>query len=314
MKILFVISFLFFITSASAAALGPCQGNTMRVWTQSVGYACVPRFNPLQQDPFCAYPGLPAVNPFQGFPGPLYQTQIMPWWAYQGNLHYPNVRYPGAWSYPGIESQYYPGEGQVFAAKPNVYVESVHQNKKFNFKFISEKKPQFLATTPVLNKSLGWSGKIIDKDKFEVEDIYYDYLFYDLRLPKEKMQFTNGVCATREGAIEWMLKDLKEMKYSSLSQQDFDEHWRVKIPDYPYYCIYPQYNRELDPIIPIEIDLEQTTFIRSLYVLVPHKKEPDGEEFQDVPLPTKDPAEFRPGAKIQRENMFREWGVAFLGY
>jgi hypothetical protein len=88
----------------------------------------------------------------------------------------------------------------------------------------------------------------------------------------------------------------------------------VKIPDYPFYCLYPQYNRELDPVLPVEIDVDQNTFIRSLYVLVPHKKEPDIEEPQEIPLPTNDPAEARPGAKITREVMFREWGVAFLGY
>src|SRR5690606_17574011 len=169
-------------------------------------------------------------------------------------------------------------------------------------------------TTPLLSKEHSWQGKVIDKDKFEVDEANYDYLFYDLRLPKEKMQFTHGVCTTREMAIEWMLSDLKLMKYSAISLQDFEEHWRVKIPDYPYYCIYPQYNAQLDPVIPVEIDLEQTSFIRSLYVLIPHKKEPNVDDPQEIPFPTQDPGEFRPGAKIQRENMFREWGVAFLGF
>jgi hypothetical protein len=128
------------------------------------------------------------------------------------------------------------------------------------------------------------------------------------------MQFEGGLCATREDAIQWMMKDLKEMKYSDISLQDFEEHWRVKIPDYPYYCIYPQYNTQLDPILPVEIDVDQNTFIRSLYVLVPQKKEPNEDEPQEIPFPIKDPAEFRPSAKIKRENEFREWGVAFLGY
>ncbi|MCM2351175.1 MAG: hypothetical protein NDI69_14235 [Bacteriovoracaceae bacterium] len=314
MKNFFFLYLVLLLNQVEASSIASCPQNMIRVWTQSVGYSCVTKFNPVEQDPFCAYPNPLGVNPFQYFPGPLYQAAVMPAWAHQGHLLYPNVGYPGAWSFPGIESRYYPGEGAVFAAKPNVYVESIHNDKKFNFKFISRNKPHFLATTPVLDKTLSWSGKIREKDKFEIEDVFYDYLFYDLRLPKEKMQFSNGLCSTREGAIEWMLKDLKEMKYSEIAQQDFEEHWRVKIPDYPYYCIYPQYNRELDPIIPVEINLDQTIFIRSLYVLVPHRKVPDMDDPQEVPLPGKDPSEFRPGSKIQRENMFREWGVAFLGY
>lgn len=314
MKYLLLLSVLF-VSNVFASAVMDCGPGLMRVWNQSIGTHCVPRFTPEPQVfQGCFGPVNPVYqNPFANFPSPLYQPNIQPWWAYQGNMYYPNVSYPGPWQYPGIQSHYYPGQGQVFAAKPNVYIESIHHDKKFKMKFTGE-KPHFLATTPVLDKSLTWSGKISEKDKFEVEDIYYDYLFYDVRLPKEKMQFEHGVCSTREGAIDFMMKDLKEMKFSPLALQDFEEHWRVKIPDYPFYCIYPQYNRELDPILPVEIDIDQSTFIRSLYVLVPHKKEPDMEESQEIPLPTKDHADGRPVVTITRENMFREWGVAFLGY
>lgn len=311
------ILFLFFsliVFDAKAQVYNNCPPGMMKTWTQSVGFQCVHRmtFEP-QVFQGCFGPVGPA-NPFINFPTPLYQPNVQPWWATQGNYFYPNMYSPGPWQYPGIQQHYYPGQGQVFAAKPNVYVESIHKDKKFDFTFVSPTKPHFLATTPVLDKSLKWSGKIVEKDKFEVDGVFYDYLFYDVRLPKEKMQFDHGVCVTREGAIEWMMKDLKEMKYSSISLQDFEEHWRVKIPDYPFYCIYPQYNSQLDPILPVEIGVDQNTFIRSLYVLVPHKKEPDSEDPQEIPFPSKDPSEYRPGARILRENMFREWGVAFLGY
>ena len=310
MKLFIVL--LMMITNAYSSALIDCGPNMIRVWN-GIGNTCVPRMAPQPMTiQGCWGPVSQPLYPFQNFP--LFRTQQMPWWAYQGNLHYPNMFYPGPWQYPGIQQQYYPGQGQVFAAKPNVYLDTVNPGKKFKFKFISPTKPHFLATTPLLEKDLSWSGKFADSDKFEVDDVFYDYLFYDVRLPKEKMQFTNGLCATREGAIQWMLKDLGEMKYSPISLQDFEEHWRVKIPDYPYYCIYPQYNRELDPILPVEINTDQTTFIRSLYVLVPHQKEPDIDEPQEIPFPSRDPGEARPGSKIKRENEFREWGVAFLGY
>lgn len=308
--------FLFALIFLTLPALGQnCPPGMMKTWTQSIGFTCLPRFNSQPALIEGCFGPLPlSQEPFASFPLPLYQTQAQPWWAIQGNLHYPNMNYPGPWAYPGIQQNYYPGRGQVFAAKPNVYVDSIHPLKKFSFRFISGEKPHFLATTPVLSKSVSWSGKIIENDKFEVDDVYYDYLFYDVRLPKEKMQFENGICSTREGAIQWMMKDLKEMKYSEISLQDFEEHWRVKIPDYPYYCVYPQYNSQLDPILPVEIDVDQNTFLRSLFVLVPHKKEPDIEDPQEIPFPSKDPGEFRPGARIKREIEFREWGVAFLGY
>lgn len=303
-------------TQALASALIHCGPGTIRTWFPGTGHSCVPLMTPqhqLAQGCFGPWEGFPH-NPFSHFPAPLYQPNFLPWWAYQGNLFYPNLHYPGAWSYPGIQERYYPGRGEVFAAKPNVYINSVHQDKKFSFRFLESSKPSFLATTPLLEKDLSWKGKIVEGDKFEVDGVNYDYLFYDVRLDKEKLQFDHGMCSSREGVISWMLTDLKEMRYPSISLQDFEEHWRVKIPDYPYYCVYPQYNRQLDPILPVLIDIEQNTFLRSLYVLVPHKTEPDVAAPQEIPFPSKDPAEFRPASRIQRENEFREWGVAFFGY
>lgn len=304
---------LFFIQQSFASAVMNCPAGQMRGWTQSTGYFCVNRLPATIPPNYCTT-YIPNVNPWmQSFPTFLLPQPNQPWWAQQGNYYYPNMYYPGAWNYPGMNANYYPGQGEVFAAKPNVYIESIYGEKKFQMKFTSEEELSFLATTPVLEKNNIWKGKIIAKDKFEVDDVYYDYLFYDIRLPKEKMQFEHGICATREATIDWMLKDLKEMKYSAIALQDFEEHWKVKIPDYPYYCLYPQYNEQLDKALPVSFEIEQTSFTRSLYVLVPHKTEPDMDEAQTTPLPVKDPETFRPSTLITRENMFKEWGVAFLG-
>ena len=311
MKLLFIFILLF--TSSVFGAPLNCGKTGMVVYTEGKAPSCAARIMPEESEYLC-FPlsESPTQKWIDSFTGPLSQKE-QPWWAAQGKLLFPNVNYPGAWSYPGIEAKYYPGEGEIFAAKPNVYIESIHDEKKFKFEFSAEYKINFLATTPVLENDV-WKGKVVERDKFEVDDVFYDYLFYDVRLPKDMMQFERGVCTTRESAIEWMLKDLKEMKYSALALQDFEEHWRAKIPDYPFYCIYPQYNRELDEALKVNIELEQSVFIRSLYVLIPHKKTPDIEEAQEVPLPSQDPSEFRPEVKIQRENMFREWGVAFFGH
>ena len=314
MKILLLFILLMFSTFLQAQVCGP---NQLRSWTHARGYFCVNQYPAAIQDCYMcqsSYQAPPAMgNWFSGFPAPLYQPQTLPWWAYQGNFYYPNLHYPGAWNYPGMNPHYYPGRGEVFAAKPNVYVESIHREKKFTFSFGQKEELSFLATTPALDERNTWRGKILDRDKFEVEDINYDYLFYDIRLAKEKMQFERGLCATREETIKWMLKDLSEMKYPVVALQDFEEHWKVKIPDYPFYCIYPQYNEQLDAALPVSISLEQTRFIRSLFILIPHKEAPDVDVPQAVPFPVLDPQDIRPVSVIKHENNFREWGVAFLG-
>jgi hypothetical protein len=112
-----------------------------------------------------------------------------------------------------------------------------------------------------------------------------------------------------------MLKDLKDLGHSALSLQDFEEHWRVKIPEYPFYCIYPQYNSQLDALLPVDISIGQSRFYRSLYILLPYQSPPSPQNVvSELPLPVKNPNEIRPDTKVKREVDFREWGVAFLGF
>ncbi|HLT22485.1 MAG TPA: hypothetical protein VKZ84_03545 [Bacteriovoracaceae bacterium] len=236
-----------------------------------------------------------------------------PWWVEKGNAHFPNVAYPGVWKNDQIDASYYPGSGEVFAAKPNVYIQSIHEEKKMKFQFLGDEAKSFLATTPMLTERLSWEGKIIETDKFEIEGVIYDYLFYDIRLPKSAMQFNHGVCTTRAESIEWMIKDLGAMNFPAISLSDFEDHWRVKIPDYPYFCIYPQYNEQLDPVLPVQLGIEQASFTRALYVLVAYRDAPDSSQMPLIPFPNLDPESIRPSTLITRENMFKEWGVAFLG-
>lgn len=308
-----VMSFMLMMSSmAMATTMMNCPYGTFRTWSIDRGVQCVPQMQrPLIDPAFCGFPS-PITNPFQHFPGPIYQPNPGPWWATQGNLHYPNVSFPGPWSYPYIQSQHYPGSGGVFAAKPNVYLETIYPDKKFEMEFVSEKKLSFLVTTPpLLNKK--WKGRFVGTDKFEVDDIIYDYLFYDIRLPEDQMQYEAGGCATREDAIELMVQDLKDLRFSATAIQDFKEHWMVKIPNYPFYCIYPQYTEQLDKVLPVKFSTQQTSFTRVLYLLFPHKTAPTNEDPGPLTLPTKDPGTIRPDSKIKHEIMFKEWGVAFLG-
>lgn len=317
MKILFSILAFLLVSHVSAN----CKNGQIRAWDKEKGYACIQRFQSEFVDCVTCEGCNEKAPAFEkllaGFPAAVYQQKSLPWWAQQGNFHYPNLHYPGAWTNkgnnPGIDAKFYPGKGEVHALKPNIYIESIHREKKFSFSFTAKEELSFLVTTPPLDEKNTWKGKIINNDRFEVDDIHYDYLFYDIRLPKDKMQFSHGLCATREATIKWMLQDLKEMKYPAIALQDFEEHWNVKIPDFPFYCIYPQYNQQLDAVLPVSISLEQSNLNRSLYVLIPHKKEPDVDEPQAIPFPILDSADVRPVVLIKYENMFKEWGVAFLG-
>lgn len=319
MKSFLVIIILVLSSNLFATAMMNCPAGQFRILSPYGGMTCssyYPQTTPAtnncvmcqlyqQQQQMSMMPWYTQNNPY-----PFYNPNPQPWWATQGQLYYPNMMYPGAWQYPGMVSHQYHGSGDVFAAKPNVYVSAVNENIKFDFKFTSE-NPSFIVTTPHLNEDNSWKGKIVEKDKFSVNDIFYDYLFYDVRLKKEDMQFTAGFCADRESAIVFMLSDLRDLKHSEISLQDFEEHWRVKIPAYPHYCVYPQYNKQLDTAFPVTIT-PLAEHIRSLYILVPHKDVPRFTKGQFPPLPSEDSNSLRPSVLIQKELEFREWGVAFM--
>ncbi len=251
------------------------------------------------------------------FPSGLYQPNPAPWWAYQGQMSYPNMNYPGAWNSmgptPGMMPQHYPGSGQVFAAKPNIYVSGNQVNRAFHFD-LKDGKGNFLATTPAFSTDYQWQGELTGTNQFQVDGILYDYLFYDVRLSLNHLQFTHGLCGERKDLIDYMLSDLKNLGHPQRSLDDFSEHWQVKIPAYPYYCVYPQYDTQLEANFPIEKGLMNSRpWRRSLYVMVPHREVITTQLKSPVPLPYKDPASITPEAADSRSGpVFLEWGVAFL--
>ena len=160
----------------------------------------------------------------RGWPMPNYNHG--PWWAQQGQFHYPNFQYPGA-----------------------------------------------------------WEGEFTKNQKFKVNDIEYDYLFYDYRFDHHKLQYENEICSDRETIIKLMQKDLEKQNYPKVSLKDFYEHWNQKMPKINFYCMSPQYNKQLDEHYPIET--QGLEIVRSLYLVVPHEKAPRIKEGQFPPLPHK---------------------------
>ena len=242
-------------------------------------------------------------NPFM-FPMPMQQQ---PWWGIQGGMYYPNMYYPGAWQNHGINQSHYSGGGEVSLLKPNIYVKS-KKELELEIKF-TDKEIELLATTPFLDQDNSLKAKVKD-DLFVVDGIEYDYLFYDGRSYLKNFQFQAGVCTKRESLIEMMEEDLKALGHSKKSLNDFKTHWDVKIPRYDYYCLYPQYNQELDKAFPVKLS-QDASFSRSLYIVVPYETLELKNKDVFPPLPTKDFQKIRPSL-VASDLELREWGVAFL--
>jgi hypothetical protein len=259
------------------------------------------------------YQQQPMMNPYFNMQYPWMMNTQMPWWAIQGNYYYPNFNYPGSWYNHGMNPQHYPGNNHTYAAKPNIYVKNeILKLTKFSWKFKEKEKAEFLATTPALT-NYGWEG-LVSGESFLVKNVGYSYLFYDARMDHKKMQFDHGICLEKENLIPEMLTDLQKKSYPEEALKDFQEHWAQKIPNYPYYCVYPQYNQQLDSAMPIEVTPSDAVLTRVLYIVVPHTNAPKLSADKFPSLPTKSPASLMPALPAIKEKKihFLEWGVAFL--
>ena len=294
-----------------------CPTGTTRQYLPQGGFTCAPLYQAFPQVQVdcvaCqeAYWRQHQAQPWQ-MQQPWGYNPYSPWWAQQGQMYYPNFNYPGAWQYPGMQAHHYPGSGGVFAAKPNVYVKNGDAKlSRFSMNFDLSRGANMLATTPWLMEN-GWEG-LVTTDSFRVENVKYDYLFYDVRLDHRLMQFSAGWCVPREQLVQGMLGELKELGFSSAALKDFDEHWREKIPQEEAWCVYPQYNRQLDQALPVSLT-PSAPFTRVVFVVVPHRREERRPASAFPELPRLSHVPLRPAKPQASKLHYLEWGVAFLDH
>jgi hypothetical protein len=101
---------------------------------------------------------------------------------------------------------------------------------------------------------------------FNTIDGQYGYLFYE-SLQYDNCQYSFGwVVACRD--LENFFRDnTTQTGFIEQEINDFIEYWIPKLQEYPYYAIYPQYNKELDEMIQLKFSTEPTNLIRLIYTL-----------------------------------------------
>jgi hypothetical protein len=263
----------------------------------------------------------------QGYQYPSYiQPNWNPWWMGY-STYYPNFFYPGAWSNYGLNQGFYPGSGNVAAAKPNLYI-SGPQNKdlkiKINFKEIRPKVyPTWLATSPEANENT-WKIKL-DKNNFLLsEKARYPFIYYDFRVDDDLFQAEKGFCAERNEALEKMSLVLNELGFKANEVKDFEEHWRIKMPPQAV-CVFPQSNTELDKIATLETNPPLKKLTRILFIATYKSGMEKGRvgKFIKEPIePWIAPIQRQPSStswnwkSIKKDNIsndfeLREWGIGF---
>lgn len=101
-----------------------------------------------------------------------------------------------------------------------------------------------------------------------VIDDEYGFLFYESVTPKF-FQKQYGWVVAKEDLEHFFRENLYETGFRGREINDFIEWWVPRLNDAPFYALYPQFKREIDPFVRLHFSKNPDTIIRLFYVMYP---------------------------------------------
>jgi hypothetical protein len=244
---------------------------------------------------------------------PYLGIQSFPYWGYAG-ANFSNFYWPGPWANTGLMPGAFPGGGSMAFAKPNLYISSSRPQKIKVHVVYKDPNSNWLAAIPTASKNSGWNANVNSTPGVIVENVKYDYLYYDFRGDDQALQNTKGFCLSRNPAIDKMVSILADLKFKKNEIEDFESYWRIKMPPTPQLCVFPQTEKQMDGVAKLDFSPSVRSLTRTLFVIVPKNEKQfygkhhfDREPAQEW-VPNKDDSPYKSDSVID----VREWGVAFL--
>jgi hypothetical protein len=145
--------------------------------------------------------------------------------------------------------------------KPNIYIyptSTINLCVHINF----PKGGSVTKSIPDYNK--GWCVKITPDGLIDGQ---YSYLFYESAQPK-LLQHDNGWCIAKANLKSFFENNMAAYNFSTQEINDFTEFWIPRLNDSEYYLLYPQTNKELDPIIQLDFSVQPEHINRLFYDIV----------------------------------------------
>ncbi|MCK4593275.1 carboxypeptidase regulatory-like domain-containing protein [bacterium] len=139
----------------------------------------------------------------------------------------------------------------------------------------------------------GWTVNVTSDGRIDGE---YDYLFYEATVPPE-WQFERAWVVQKRQVETFFRENLADHGFNDREIADFVEYWVPRLADFPFYVIYPQYTKEIEPLIRLIIEPEPDSLLRLYYAI-------SGVDFVERYVPEPEPRSFpREGFTVV------EWGV-----
>jgi hypothetical protein len=164
------------------------------------------------------------------------------------------------------------------AEKPNIYLyPETEINLDVNITFpkegrVSKSIPEFPAQWK--NLKIKPDGKINDK---------YDYLFYET---EQLAQFSpvKGWVIARKELENFFRYNMKQTGFIDREIEDFVTYWLPRFTESEYYAIYPQYNKQIDPLIKLEFSQQPDSILRLIYIVEESDSNDLGMEAPVIPV------------------------------
>ncbi len=94
----------------------------------------------------------------------------------------------------------------------------------------------------------------------------YRFLFYEGRAP-DRYQYQAGWVVAGDSLFAFFSNNLKASGFSEAEIKDFIDYWIPILESDTSYAIYPQYQKDLEPIVRLKFSIPPTNLRRLIYVL-----------------------------------------------
>lgn len=173
--------------------------------------------------------------------------------------------------YPYYCTGYYPGTGSVGMGKPNIYVSGpTGTSFKLSLKYAQESN--LLVATPIHGPQ-GWSGTLVNsagQTKLSINQVNYDYLYYDFRTEPTNFQSDASFCVSKSELLPALTDYLTSKNFRKNEINDFTAFWSNRLPPANQYCVYPEENDSIDSIVSLEVTPKPKQITRVWFIIVPN--------------------------------------------
>jgi len=184
-------------------------------------------------------------------------------------------------------------EKMLEVEKPNIYLHPVTQTEitvRLDFPAgggITVSEPTYAE---------GWTVNVTPDGRI---DGGYDYLFYEAEVPPE-WQFERAWVVQQRQLETFFTENLTAHGFNDPEIADFVEYWVPRLEDHAFYVIYPQYAKQIEPLIGLAVEPEPDSLLRLYYAI-------SGVDFVERYVPEPEiPGFTRDGFTVC------EWGVVLL--